>query len=163
MTALACALSAQAVSPLVFVCRLLQLRRLPCHVFRRRSCGRTRSWRHLQKMVVFPYEELKELLGLAFDHCEIVANALSVPVSWVLMAEISTAAFLAPTSWKTGSEATGNSGPPRRAPARAKVCARSAGPRYGWPANHEGAAPGCANRPHATPRTARSGDVLQWP
>ncbi|CAE7397577.1 unnamed protein product, partial [Symbiodinium pilosum] len=50
----------------------------------------TRSWRHLQKMVVFPYEELKELLGLAFDHCEIVANALSVPVSWVLMAEIST-------------------------------------------------------------------------
>ena len=31
-------------------------------------------------------------------HCQLVADTLSVPVSWVFLAEISAAAFLAPTS-----------------------------------------------------------------
>lgn len=31
-------------------------------------------------------------------HCQLVADTLSVPVSWLLLAEISAAAFLAPTS-----------------------------------------------------------------
>ena len=49
--------------------------------------------------VVFPEDdELRSLLGAAWTHCETVANSLSVPVFWALLAEISAAAFLAPTA-----------------------------------------------------------------
>ena len=48
--------------------------------------------------VPFPADELRALLPDLWNHCSLVADALSVPISWVLLAEICSAAFLAPTS-----------------------------------------------------------------
>lgn len=48
--------------------------------------------------VQFPTAELQALLPDVWRHCQLVADSLSVPVSWVLLAEISAASFLAPTA-----------------------------------------------------------------
>lgn len=48
--------------------------------------------------VVFPLQDLRILMPEVMQHCCLVADTLSVPLSWVLLAEICTAAFLAPTS-----------------------------------------------------------------
>ena len=48
--------------------------------------------------VQFPAEALKALLPDVWRHCQLVADSLSVPVSWVLLAEVCAAAFLAPTA-----------------------------------------------------------------
>ena len=41
---------------------------------------------------------LEELLPEVCGHCKLVADTLSVPLSWVLLTEVCAAAFLAPTS-----------------------------------------------------------------
>ena len=55
--------------------------------------------------VQFPDAKLRELMPSVHAHCSLVSQALSVPLSWVLLAETCTAAFLAPTSvlWATKS------------------------------------------------------------
>ena len=46
----------------------------------------------------FPGGELKSLMPDLWDHLSLVSDTLSVPLSWVLLAEVCSAAFLAPTS-----------------------------------------------------------------
>jgi hypothetical protein len=48
--------------------------------------------------VPFPMAALEELLPEVCGHCKLVADTLSVPLSWVLLTEVCAAAFLAPTS-----------------------------------------------------------------
>ena len=49
------------------------------------------------EQVPFPDAKLRELMPSVHAHCCLVSQALSVPLSWVLLAETCTAAFLAPT------------------------------------------------------------------
>lgn len=46
----------------------------------------------------FPIQEIQAIMPEVVQHCSLIADALSVPVSWVLLAELCTSAFLAPTS-----------------------------------------------------------------
>ena len=48
--------------------------------------------------IPFPLADLEKLVPAICKHCSAVADSLSVPLSWVLLAEVCTAAFLAPTS-----------------------------------------------------------------
>ena len=48
--------------------------------------------------IPFPLADLEKLVPEICKHCSAVADSLSVPLSWVLLAELCTAAFLAPTS-----------------------------------------------------------------
>ncbi|CAJ1368769.1 unnamed protein product, partial [Effrenium voratum] len=50
------------------------------------------------EQVVFPLPQMRALMPAVMQHCEVVAGSLSVPVSWVLLAGICAASFLAPTA-----------------------------------------------------------------
>lgn len=50
------------------------------------------------EQVAFPAQELQALMPDLWVHLSLVSDTLSVPLSWVLLAEVCTAAFLAPTS-----------------------------------------------------------------